>query len=353
MSSQLPLFAAYTAQFPATRYQGSKAKLVNWIWKQISHLKFHTCLDAFGGTGAVAFRLKQAGKQVTFNDVLQCNWHSGRALIENHHVRLSPADIEAVCQPQPGINYPDVIQRTFHDIYFTDEENAWLDRAITNVRAFKNPWQFSLAFYALCQAAIIKRPYNLFHRKNLYVRLAEVERSFGNKTTWDKPFAAWFRQFAAAANQAVFDNGRSNRAVCYDALDVPGEFDLVYIDPPYISKQGTGTDYRDFYHFLEGLTCYDEWEQHIDYRSRHRRLIPVKTPWADKHRILAAFEALFQRYRSSILVVSYRSDGIPSPEELVHLLSRFKKQVQMVTYGRYQYVLSTNTASREILLTGT
>ena len=64
------LFPALAGTFPTTRYQGSKAKVADWIWKQIAGLDFATCLDAFGGTGVVAYHLKQAGKQVTYNDLL-------------------------------------------------------------------------------------------------------------------------------------------------------------------------------------------------------------------------------------------------------------------------------------------
>ena len=55
---QHSFFPELTAQFPSTRYQGSKVKLVDWIWEQIADLNFTTCLDAFGGTGSVAYRLK-------------------------------------------------------------------------------------------------------------------------------------------------------------------------------------------------------------------------------------------------------------------------------------------------------
>jgi len=176
-------------KFPSTRYQGSKAKLANWIWQQIADLDFRTCLDAFGGTGAVAYRLKQAGKQVTYNDLLSFNYYVGLALIENKRSRLSPEEVASLLRRRPGITYPHFIQDHFQDIYFTDEENAWLDQTITNIiRQLTDPYKFALAFFALCQACLIKRPFNLFHRKNLYMRFAEVERSFGNKTTWDKGF---------------------------------------------------------------------------------------------------------------------------------------------------------------------
>jgi adenine-specific DNA methylase len=347
------LFPESVLVFPSTRYQGSKAKLVEWIWQQIVELPFTICLDAFAGTGVVAHRLKRAGKQVTYNDVLRFNYYIGRALVENNSTRLSSEEIEWLLRPQPGIEYPDFVYRTFAGIYFTDEENSWIDRTVTNIRQLEDPFKFSLAFFALCQSCIIKRPYNLFHRKNLYLRLANIERSFGNKKTWDRPFEDWFRTFSYEANEAVFDNGQRNTAVSFDAADVPGEYDLVYIDTPYISGRGVPVDYRAFYHFLEGLAMYDEWNRHIDWRSRHRRLKPQPTPWTDKSSVYAAFERLFRRYQDSILVISYRSDGIPSESALVSLLRRYKRDVRVEHYGAYKYALSTNAESREILLIGT
>jgi hypothetical protein len=205
ITSQLSFFPELTAKFPSTRYQGSKAKLANWIWAQVADLDFTTCLDAFGGTGAVAYRLKQASKVVTYNDLLRFNYYIGMAFIENGHVQLDPAEVGWLLNRQSSTNYPCFVQETFADIYFTDVENAWIDQTITNIRHLTEPHKFALAFFALCQACIIKRPYNLFHRRNLYLRFAEVERSFGNKTTWDTPFDEWFRTFVAEANQAVFD----------------------------------------------------------------------------------------------------------------------------------------------------
>jgi adenine-specific DNA-methyltransferase len=349
---QPSLFPDITAEFPSTRYQGSKTKLVDWIWEQIADLDFRTCLDAFAGTGAVAYRLKQAGKQVTYNDLLRFNYYIGLALVENKQTRLAPDEVGWLLTRQPEMTYPRFIQENFSDIYFTHKENVWLDQTITNIRQLTDPYKFALAFFALCQACIIKRPYNLFHRKNLYIRFADVERSFGNKTSWDRPFEEWFQVFIREANQAIFDNGQSNRALNFDAVNVPGEYDLVYIDTPYISKKGVAVDYLDFYHFLEGMTMYDEWGQHIDRRSKHRRLKRQPSEWTDKKRIHTAFERLFRRYQNSIIVVSYRSDGIPSEAKLISLLKQYKQNVRVEHFGQYKYVLSTNSKSKEILLIG-
>jgi len=347
---QSAFFPNLTAEFPSTRYQGSKAKLVDWIWEQIADLDFTTCLDAFGGTGAVAYRLKQAGKCVTYNDLLRFNYEFGLALIENSQTRLSFEEIDWLLTRHSEIVYPRFVQDNFADIYFTTEENAWIDQTMTNIRQLADPYKFALAFFALAQACIIKRPYNLFHRKNLYIRLAEVNRSFGNKTTWDRPFEEWFRVFANEANRAVFDNSQANHALNLDAVEVPGEYDLVYIDTPYVAGSGVAVNYLDFYHFLEGLMVYGEWDKHIDHRSKHRRFKPRPNEWTDKNRIHGAFERLFERYQKSILVVSYRSDGIPAESELVNLLQRYKQWVQVGRYGQYKYVLSNNAESQEVLL---
>ena len=97
---------------------------------------------------------------------------------------------------------------------------------------------------------------------------------------------------------------------------------------------------------------YAGWNEHVDYHSKHRRLRVQSNPWADKRKIHDAFERLFVRYQNSILVVSYRSDGIPSVEVLTDLLAKDKSRVSISLFGEYHYALSTNDRSKEILLVG-
>lgn len=356
MTQQLSLFSTriqrpFNYPFPSTRYQGSKRALANWIWENVCHLTFQTVLDVFGGTGAMSHLFKNAGKSVVYNDFLKFNWTIGFGLIENSSHTVSDDDIEHLLKTHPDYNYPDFIQKTFANIYFTDDENQWLDKVIFNIDHFlSNPYQQAVARFALFQACIIKRPYNLFHRANLYIRQAKIERSFGNKTTWDTPFEFYFRKFIAEANRAVFDNGQTNRAIQLDALQTPTGFDLVYIDPPYLNGRGIGVDYRDFYHFLEGMMNYDSWGERIDYDSKHLRLIPQPSDWNQPKTILSAFEKLIEHHRNSILVISYRDDGIPHQDELIALLKSYKSTVYEAQKSQ-QYVLSPKK-SHEILLIG-
>lgn len=340
----------FSAPFPATRYQGSKRRVIDWIWAHAADLPFDSALDLFGGTGAVSHLFKTASKRVVYNDYLRFNHQIGLALIANSGTRLDEADIAAVVSEQPGLVYPDFIQRTFDGIYFTGDENAWLDRAVYHIdHLLTDPLKQALARFALYQACMAKRPYNLFHRANLYMRQSEVPRSFGNKATWDRPFEAHFRAAAAEANAAVFDNGQSNTALCRDALDAPTGCELVYIDPPYINARGVGVDYHGFYHFLEGLTGYEHWPANLDTSRKHRPLCAQPSPWTDPDAITDAFEAVFARYRNSILLVSYRSDGIPSQDRLIDLLRGYKRRV-VEANTRHKYVLSTRAQTHELLL---
>ncbi len=337
--------------FPATRFQGSKLKIAEWIWETIQDIHFNTALDAFGGTGSISYMLKTKGKEVTYNDILKFNWYIGLALIENDSEHLADHEINAILTRNPNINYPTFIQETFHDIYFTDEENEWIDIVVTNIQTLESEYKKALAYFALFQSCIIKRPFNLFHRKNLYIRFSNVERNFGNKATWDKPFDFLFRKFVAEANRAVFSNSKKNESFNLDVFNIDGQYDLIYIDTPYISNKGIGTDYLGFYHFLEGLVNYNNWAQMMDKKTKHKRLKGNPTIWTDKKIIASGFDRLFDKFKDSVIVVSYRSDGIPTVEELFQLLKKYKHDVREVERKNYKYVLSTNH-TEEILLIG-
>jgi adenine-specific DNA-methyltransferase len=348
----IPLSPATLAdnRFPSTRYQGSKRKLLEWIWENVCALPFDSVLDVFGGTGAVSYLFKCAGKRVVYNDSLRFNTLIAKALIENNNAHLSQHEVDQLLNLDVGDTYSRFIQNTFPGIFYTDDENRWLDRVryAIETQLVQHPYKQAIAYFALFQACIAKRPYNLFHRANLYMRTASVERTFGNKATWDRPFADHFRAFVQEANAAVFDNGKNHQVLHQDATALSVSADLVYLDPPYINNNGVGVDYRDFYHFLEGMTLGAEWEMQIDHKSRHRRLKPQKSVWASADTILQALEELIARHRDSIIVISYRDDGIPSKAQLVGLLSAFKRDVSQATLPK-KYVLSTRS-SNEVLL---
>lgn len=350
---------------PTTRYQGSKRKILPWIYDCIKEIEFNTVLDAFGGSGVVSCLFKRMGKRVTYNDLFHFNHIIGESLIENNNIKLTDSDVDYILTPQKIT--PSFIAETFHGIYFLDEENRWLDMVVHNIDSLNNlysnrtvKYKKAIAYNALFQSCLVKRPYNLFHRKNLDMRTRDVDRNFGNKTTWDKPFADHFRAFVHNINQSVFDSKIKCRAICKDVFDInPHKYDLVYLDPPYLkasSDTNDSSDYLKCYHFLEGLACYDHWARLIDLDSRNVR---IRKDYAPNHFVpkeaYATFDQLIKKFRKSVIVLSYRYGGTPTIDELSQLLTRYK--THLVVYDRhYTYALNKQNGNaalnREYLLIG-
>lgn len=339
--------------FPTTRYQGSKLKIVNWIWDELSDLDFDSAIDVMGGTGSVSYKLKQQNKQIIFNDVLRFNFHIGRALVENSKTTLSKSDTEYLINSHDDVKYDTFVEDTFKDVFFLDKENNWLDTFIGNLKTFENKYKISLALASLFQACIIKRPYNLFHRKNLYMRLADVKRSFGNKTTWEQKFDYWFLKFVDENNSCIFDNNQKNIALNSDIFDIDytNPCDLVYFDPPYTNLKNS-VDYLEYYHFLEGLCIYlesdsDSWRKQIDWTRKPLSFQHAKSPWNDRRQLDHMFEKVITKFRNSMMVISWNSSGYPSPDNLLFLLKKYYDNVEVKSMN-YQYALSPKK-SNELL----
>ncbi len=338
-------------KFPRTRYQGSKYKLQEWIQSHLETLEFNTALDAFCGTSSIAYILKEMNKTVYTNDILKCNYDMSQALITNNNEQITREDFEQILVKKESYDYASLIADTFEDIYFLEEENTWLDIVIQNIHQLKNTHKKYMFLWALYQSCISKRPYNLFHRKNLYVRTSDVKRNFGNKTTWDKPFEEHFYKFIKEINRAIFDNKHTHKAYNKDVFDLDIQVDLVYLDTPYIPQKGSLTHYRDFYHFLDGLSDYHNWQEKIDSSSKHKKLKSIYNIWEDKKNILKGFEALIKKFKESIIVISYRADGIPSIDEIVSILEKNAKKVRVEMID-YKYVLSKKQNLKEVLIIG-
>ena len=342
-------FQSYT--FPTTRYQGSKSKIADWISDELSTIQFDTFLDAFGGTGVISYKAKQMGKEVYYNDILSFNCIIAEALLKNGDTIFTEKEVDNLLTESVS-DFPKFIFDNFHGIFYTDEENLWLDEMVFKINKIEDARKRAIAWFALFQSCIIKRPYNLFHRSNLSVRTNEVKRSFGNKKTWDTPFEVHFKKFIDEANQAVFTNGRNIEVHNKDVLelDLDKSIDLVYIDTPYISSKGIGTDYIDFYHFLEGMVSYKQWDKLILEKYKHK---PIKgkgtNSWTKKNLIHDEFDKLISKFKDSILVISYREDGIPSVNELVGIIKKYKNGKIEIKTIDYKYVLS-NKESKEVLI---
>lgn len=346
-------------EYPVTRYQGSKRKILPWIHAALTELdlKYESALDGFGGTASVSYLFKKMGKTVTYNDVLRFNHLIGKAIIENNSVGLSDSQISEILSHTSTSN---IVQGLFDDFYYLADENKWIDDVVAGITQTDgiNEYQQAIAFYALFQACLIKRPFNLFHRKNLSLRTNDVPRNFGNKTSWEKPFPELFRKFIAEANRLVIDTKKPCLSINQSVFSIdPYQYELAYFDPPYFTENHQETsNYHKCYHFLEGLANYSSWEGMIDNNTQIRKLFDTETSNEfTKKNIDDKLEQLLYKFRKSIIVMSYKEGGMPSIGFLESLLKKLDKKV-ITTSIHYKYALNHQNGdakkNREVLIIG-
>jgi len=346
-------------KLPVTRYYGSKRKLVKKIWETLTDkgLEFDSVLDIFGGTGSFSYFAKKKDKEVVYNDIFTFNNHIGQKLIEQSSNELGLEEAINLLNRQPGITYKSLISDNFNGIFFTDTENQQIDIFVQNANRLKNNNKRLSAYYILYQSCIIKRPYNLFHRKNLSMRTNYSGGGFGNKVTWERSFEELFERFINELNEVTFDNGRNNIAVNFSALNCPNQADLVYIDPPYFSKTRNHTTYHSKYHFLEGLAHYNEIEQNIDFGKNNNEIQFNKSNEFEKpHLFCDQLGQLLRQHAESIIAISYRNNGIPSIKEIAETvqINRPNSRVEIIDLGLYGYALSkSNSSNNEFLIIST
>jgi hypothetical protein len=291
--------------------------------------------------------LKRLGKAVQLNDALPSSWLAGVALVENSSARLDATSARSLFERDPARAYRGTVEREFAGVFFMDDENRFIDTVAENLARLPDRFERALASWALFQACLMKRPFNLFHRKNLELRTRDVARSFGNKATWERPFDELFLAALSSANRAVFDGGAPCSATMLDAATCPIDADLVYLDPPYVRSDGATFDYADGYHFLDGLAEYDGWEARIDHSKKHLPLARPRSRFVDPRTVESALFDVLDRARKAHVVLSYREDGLPSVEAIVACLEKLGKKPSVVVEEGRPYALSRR-ASREV-----
>ncbi|MCC7362411.1 MAG: DNA adenine methylase [Anaerolineales bacterium] len=322
--------------FPSSRYMGSKQAILPFLFKTFSKLEFSSALDGFSGSSAVSYLLKTMNKQVTSNDFSRFCYHTADALVANNHITLNKRDIAGLLAANS--NAADFIQSNFADLYFADDDNRWLDNVTANIRNLKNPTKQSLAYAALARACLRKRPRGVFTYTGL--------RYDDGRRDLQLSLSEQFKIALDIINSAVFNNGCPNLATNEDifALETAAEYDLIYIDTPYVSPH-SDNDYWRRYHFVEGLTRY--WNGlEILQQTSTKKFRRIPSAFDSKATVHRGFERLFDKYNQSIIVVSYSSNGIPSKEELASLLRRYKRRVT-VTEVDHRYSFGTHAHKRQ------
>lgn len=315
-------------KFPTTRYMGSKQKLLENIWNVASQFEFESVLDLFAGSGVVSYMFKTQGKQVFSNDYMAFSATMHEALIENNTQKLTERDLKILLSDNSNID--GFVSKTFKDLYFCDEDNEFIDIVRANTHKLKNKKKKALAKSALIRACMKKRARGIF----TYVGLDE--RYDDGRRDLRLSLREQFLEAVNVLNEAVFDNGKTNKSKNGDAMTSKLSADLVYIDPPYYSPL-SDNEYVRRYHFVEGLA--KDWKDvDIQWDTKTKKIKNYPTPFSSQVGAKEAFDKLFKKHKNSILMVSYSSNSLPTKEEIVGLLSKYKNNVDVIEINhRYSF----------------
>lgn len=338
-------------QLPNTRYYGSKRKLVDRIWDVLckENIQFDSFLDIFGGTGIVSYYMLMMGKKVIYNDIFKFNCINAQALLATRKDTMSVIEALKLLDRKDGVFYDNIIERNFEGIYYTNDENRKIDTIVQNINWLPSSKR-ACAFYILNQACLIKRPFNLFHRNNLYLRLNHTTSKFGNYVTWEKTFSSLFSLFTTELNKFQFDEKPNIKILNTPALSCQATADLVYIDTPYFNN-GSSISYHSRYHFLEGLQHYSEIENNINIDKKNKEiLINKNTEFEVKKEFVSQLKELLKHYRHTTIALSYTTKGYPTIDELVEIIKEFKKDVNVHSLGSQSFALNGNNEGREEIL---
>lgn len=333
--------------YPPTRFMGSKSKLLSEIWAVASQFNFDTVVDLFSGSGVVGYMFKAHGKAVISNDYMAMSATFTKAMVENNTVTLPMEEAKQLLIKQKESDH--FVATTFQGLYYSEEDNDLIDTLRTNIAAIRDPYKHAIAMSALIRACTKKRPRGIFTYTG--------HRYDDGRKDLQKSLSQQFLEAVEAVNNAVFDNGKVNRSKHGDAMDLRVEqADLVYIDPPYYSPL-SDNEYVRRYHFVEGLAR--DWEGvEIQDHTQTKKFKSYPTPFSTRNGAADAFDRLFKKFSNSILIVSYSSNSLPTKDEMVTIMAKYKEHVEVIpidykySFGNQNDAKTHRNAVQEYLFVG-
>lgn len=311
------------------RYLGSKAKLVDFISKIVkencaNHSSF---MDLFGGTGNVAWAFNDSKTKIIINDILESNYFAYLTFFSNKSVDTKK--IEKIlneynsCHPLKQ-NY---FSKNFANTYFSLENCKKIGFIRDDIeKRFKNgsinerekAILITSLIYAMDHIANTVGHYDAYRAngdldKELILKMPNVPPEGTNKL-----------------NEIYLSN--SNELVKHVGADI------VYIDPPYNSRQ-----YCDAYHLLENVA---EWKKPevFGVAKKMKRGGNLKSDYCTQKAPIA-FDNLIQNIQAKYILVSYnnmgskgagRSNAKISDEDIIGSLNkRGKVEIFSVPFNQF------------------
>ncbi|MHA2366115.1 MAG: DNA adenine methylase, partial [Candidatus Hodarchaeales archaeon] len=301
-------------KYPLWHFIGSKQSIWPWIVQilNIEKPSFNSVLDVFGGSGVMSLVFALLGKKVVYNEILSFLQVSQKGVLTNTKETLSEKIVHSFWENEQPNTF---VQDYYTNLYFFEEEAVWIDKVIQSIwTSGLSRAQRGIAFFALCQACLEKRPFNTFQNSHLHLRLKERKKI----QSWDKPLAEVFISALKSVNFFV-SNLKNLNLPKIKATNFPSsiitpdvipleQIDLVYLDPPFLSGKKRSrrfANYVDNYHVLEALSKYYTFEEWIDVLHplhKPREDYPPNLfmkPWLNPSKVLTELEKVIKRFQES------------------------------------------------------
>lgn len=239
-------------------YFGGKRRLCPRIFREISRLypvetwRRLRLVDPFLGGGAVSLYAKARGFGVLCGDLAERSVIVGQALIANHSVRLSDADLLRLFVPAQGNQHR--LEASYVPDCFTPEAARFLDNAFAAADEIHDLTKRALLRLVLVKYLFSLRPHAHFSSPNAFNRPFAEGRFDDIKGTYryavaanaQHPLAA-LRRIARTISRSIVHGAQPCRALKCDAREAIAAgagADVLYLDPPYPGTLSYESEYR-------------------------------------------------------------------------------------------------------------
>lgn len=273
------------------RFLGSKYKLLNFIEETVNNncKDISSVVDVFAGTGVVGSMFLKDGKEVYFNDYLKSNCYSYKAFYEP--MKIDIKKIEKIINDYNVIEIEEdnYFSDNFSDTYFSskdckkigfirdDIENKFIEKDI-------NEREKSVLIASLIYS--MDRVANTVGHYDAYRKIKNIE---------DKFFMYMLDVSESGEKKSHISNLDANEFIKNVKAD------LVYIDPPYNSRQ-----YCDAYHLLENVAVWNKPKVYGVAKKMDRTSLKSKYC---TNKAVEAFDELVKNCNSKYILVSYNNTG--------------------------------------------
>lgn len=223
------------------RYIGSKTKLIDRIEKEIKITKkeYTSFADIFAGTGVVAQKLSHLFDNIIVNDILYSNYCIYNAFFGTQEIDIKRLE-EFIEEKNNKCNY-EICETFFSKIYADTYFDKETTLKIGEIREEINGSKFNEREKDVLISSLI---YSIDRCANT---VGHYESFFKSK----KNFREFKYEMINTNNEGNYKIYREDANVLVKKI----EADVIYIDPPYNSRQ-----YSRFYHLLETLVKWEEFD---------------------------------------------------------------------------------------------